>query len=147
VLTLRDKKDELLAMLITNISQTLPHLETTAIPLFSAVMTGEVYPVNSDEPDFRYCASHKVHWNRYAEQVSCLTFWRLLISNVLQGHDAPKGVHPNQIRKANVAHVNYTQRAPRASDEMKDDPQETELLAEFIKLVTIIIEFHVSERV
>ncbi|KAJ6552568.1 hypothetical protein DFH09DRAFT_1496685 [Mycena vulgaris] len=129
VLTLRDANDELLAMLITNISKTLPHLDATAIPLISAVMTGEVYPVDSDQPDFKYCASHKVFWNRYAEQ----------------GHDAPKDVHPNLVHKLGVDHINYTQRAPHPSEEMKEDPPETNLLADFLKFVTIIIEFHLRK--
>ncbi|KAJ6542472.1 hypothetical protein DFH09DRAFT_1089025 [Mycena vulgaris] len=129
VLTLRDANDELIAMLITNISKTLPHLDATAIPIMSAVLTGEVYPVNSDQPDFKYCASHKVYWNRYAEQ----------------GHDAPKDVHPNVVHKVGVEHIIFSQRAPHPSEEMTADPPETDLLAEFIKLVTIIIEFHMRK--
>ncbi|KAJ7661099.1 hypothetical protein B0H17DRAFT_1144802 [Mycena rosella] len=127
VLTLRDCQDKLIAMLITNLSKTLPHLNTTALPFFSAVMTGEVYPIDSSEVD-SYCATHKVFWARYGEQ----------------GHTAPKNVHPYNVRKEGATRVNFTQRAPHTSEEMKEDPMETELIAEFIKLVTIVIEFHLK---
>lgn len=57
-------------MVITNLLETLPHLAETSIPIVSAIMTGDVYPVNSNQPQFRYCSTHKVWYNRYSEQVS-----------------------------------------------------------------------------
>ncbi|KAJ7508001.1 hypothetical protein B0H11DRAFT_2218000 [Mycena galericulata] len=126
VLTLRDRNDGLVAMLITNLTDVLPHLQETSIPIVSAIMEGEVYPVNSDKPKFKFFCTHKVIWNRYTEN----------------GDNAPKEVHPNFVRKEGATHVNHGQRAPYPSEEMTEDPEETELLAEFVQLITTFIEFH-----
>ncbi|KAJ7130251.1 hypothetical protein C8R44DRAFT_731804 [Mycena epipterygia] len=129
VLTLRGLDNNLLAMVITNLLDTLPHLEETSIPIVSAIMTGDVYPVNSNQPAFKYCSTHKVWYNRYSEQ----------------GHGAPGGVHPNICCKESVSRVNHSQRAPHPSEEMKEDPEETELLAEFIQLIIVVIELHIKK--
>ncbi|KAJ7432244.1 hypothetical protein B0H11DRAFT_1760779 [Mycena galericulata] len=89
-------------------------------------MEGEVYPVNSDKPKFKFFCTHKVIWNHYTEN----------------GDNAPKEVHPNFVRKEGATHVNHGQRAPYPSEEMTEDPEETELLAEFVQLITTFIEFH-----
>ncbi|KAJ7730892.1 hypothetical protein DFH07DRAFT_756078 [Mycena maculata] len=91
-------------------------------------MEGEVYPANSDQPQFKYCSTHKTIWNRYAEQ----------------GDDAPKNVHPNHVHKKGKR-ANHTQRAPHASEEMTDDPDETELLVEFVQVITTFIEYHLAK--
>ncbi|KAJ7281087.1 hypothetical protein C8J57DRAFT_960887, partial [Mycena rebaudengoi] len=58
------------------------------------------------------------------------------------GHSAPKGIHPHRVRKKGVKHVNHAQRVPLPSAEMREGqgPKETELLAELIRLITIIIK-------
>ncbi|KAJ6547967.1 hypothetical protein DFH09DRAFT_1281711 [Mycena vulgaris] len=130
VLTLRGKNNQLLAMLVTNLTETLPHLETISVPIISAIMAGDVFSVNSaEDPMFKYCSTHKVWYNRYSEQ----------------GHGAPKDVHPNYCRKEGTKHTNFSQRAPHPSEEMKEDPDETELMAEFISLIAIIMEFHIKK--
>ncbi|KAJ6578502.1 hypothetical protein B0H19DRAFT_1062983 [Mycena capillaripes] len=128
VLTMRDAKGDLIASVITNISNTLPHLPESATTIVSAIMEGEVYPVDSSEPGHRFCATHKVVYNRYAEQ----------------GNDAPKDVHPNLLRREGVSKVNY-QRGPRPAKEMKDEPEETELLNEFLQMITVVIEVHLRK--
>ncbi|KAJ7140273.1 hypothetical protein C8R43DRAFT_1131647 [Mycena crocata] len=130
VVTLRDNDNTLIGMVVPNLTKTLPHLQTVGEALVSAVMEGEVYPVDSsDDPNYKFCATHKVIWNRYPEK----------------GNTAPAGFHPNTIRKEGATHVNFTQRAPHPSDEIKDDPLEAAALAEFIKLVTFVIEFHLRK--
>ncbi|KAJ7829621.1 hypothetical protein B0H13DRAFT_1655569, partial [Mycena leptocephala] len=61
------------------------------------------------------------------------------------GINAPKDCHPNTTKRDDVSRVNHKQRAPLPSKEMKDEPEETELLSEFIKLITIIIEKHLKK--
>lgn len=73
-MTLRGADDKLLASVITNVGDTLPHLKETATTMISAIMEGEVYPVNSDDPWQKYCAVHHTLWNRYGEQVSPFFF-------------------------------------------------------------------------
>ncbi|KAJ6482817.1 hypothetical protein C8R47DRAFT_1217743 [Mycena vitilis] len=109
VLTIKGDEDELVAMVVTNIAETLPHLEDTVLTMMSAILEGEVYKVDLRDPDYEYCASHKVVWNRYPEK----------------GEGAPQDVHP------------YF--------EMKEEPEETEQLSEFIQLITTIIEMHLKK--
>ncbi|KAJ6535545.1 hypothetical protein B0H19DRAFT_1322533 [Mycena capillaripes] len=130
VLTIRDNNDGLVAMVITNISETLPHLEETATTMMSAILEGEVYEVDSSLGDHQYCATHKTIWSRYMEQ----------------GDGAPEDVHPNFVQKEGVQKTNYSQRAPLPSQEMKEEPEETEQLSEFIQLVTLIIELHLKKH-
>ncbi|KAJ7247715.1 hypothetical protein C8J57DRAFT_984314, partial [Mycena rebaudengoi] len=59
-----------------------------------------------------------------------------------KGHNAPKHVHPNYIKKKNVSWANHTQRIPLWLADMRKHPEETEILAELIKLITIVVEFH-----
>lgn len=61
----------------------------------------------------------------------------------MKGEGAPEDIHPNFIRKQGVSRVNHTQRAPHPSEEMINDPEETELLAEFVQVITTFIEHHV----
>ncbi|KAK6977551.1 hypothetical protein R3P38DRAFT_2581340 [Favolaschia claudopus] len=115
-------------MVITNLAETLPHLRTTALPVFSALYPEEIYPVNSAEPGYSYCAVHKSVYNRYSEQ----------------GTGAPD-VHPNLVAREGVTKVNHSQRAPRESKETKDEPEESNLTAEFIQLITTVIELHIKK--
>ncbi|KAK7044991.1 hypothetical protein R3P38DRAFT_2766530 [Favolaschia claudopus] len=82
VLTIRGQDDKLLLMVI---AETLPHLRTTALPVFSALYPEEIYPVNSAEPGYSYCAVHKSIYNGYSEQ----------------GTGAPD-VHPNLVAREAV---------------------------------------------
>ncbi|KAJ7145083.1 hypothetical protein C8R43DRAFT_1130156 [Mycena crocata] len=130
VVTVRDADDSLIAMVIPNLARILPHLDDISLPLVSMIMEGEVYEVDSsDDPEFEFCATHKCIWNRYGQK----------------GKGAPDGYHPNVLRPEGATHVNFTQRTPHPSDEMKEDPAETDSMAEFIKLITIIVEFHLKK--
>jgi hypothetical protein len=62
----------------------------------------------------------------------------------IKGDQAPKGVHPNYVQKEGRSTTNHTQRVPYASKEIEDNPEEAELLAEMIHLITIIVEYHAS---
>jgi hypothetical protein len=64
--------------------------------------------------------------------------------NMFKGDDAPKGVHPEFVRKANTSKGNHSQRYPYVSKEVEENPEEAELLTEMIHLITIIVEYHVS---
>ncbi|KAJ7018080.1 hypothetical protein C8F04DRAFT_958430 [Mycena alexandri] len=92
-------------------------------------MEGEVYPVDSGLPGHKFCAKHKCWWYRYAED----------------GPGVPTNIHPFLLQKEGVSRVNFRQRAPHPSQEMKDEPEESELLAELIKLITVIIEVHLKK--
>ncbi|KAJ7267352.1 hypothetical protein C8J57DRAFT_1067884 [Mycena rebaudengoi] len=92
-------------------------------------MGGEVYPDTSARPGYRYLACHFSWYNRYAEK----------------GHNAPKHVHPNYVKKKNVKRANHSQRVPLRSADMRKRPEETEILAELIKLITIVVEFHIKK--
>ncbi|KAJ7272360.1 hypothetical protein C8J57DRAFT_1507215 [Mycena rebaudengoi] len=129
VLTLRDSKSKLLAMIITNLAELLPHLDKTTLSLVSVAIPGEVYPDNSKRRGYRYLACHFSWYNRYAEK----------------GHSAPKDVHPNYVHNKNSGRVNHSQRVPHRSAEMRDAPDETEILAELIQLITLIVEFHIKK--
>ncbi|KAJ7797849.1 hypothetical protein B0H14DRAFT_2618501 [Mycena olivaceomarginata] len=98
--------------------------------VFSAIYPGEIYPVDTTTPHegFSYCAVHKGIWNRYSEQ----------------GTDAPDGVHPFRLIREDVSQANVTQCAPLPSREMKDELEESALIAEFIQLLVSIIEMHCS---
>ncbi|KAJ7796414.1 hypothetical protein B0H13DRAFT_1447799, partial [Mycena leptocephala] len=61
-----------------------------------------------------------------------------------KGDDAPKGVHPEFVRKVNTSKGNCSQRYPYVSKEVEENPEEAELLTEMIHLITIIVEYHVS---
>ncbi|KAJ7649008.1 hypothetical protein DFH06DRAFT_1135269 [Mycena polygramma] len=126
VLTIRDRDDEVVSLVITNIAETLPHLKDSGTTFISAVMEGEVYPVDSSKGK-RYCAVHHGVWNKYTEQ----------------GVGAPEGVHPNLLHREDTEKWNYRQRAPYTTRETRDNPEEAELLEELIKLITIVIEVHV----
>ncbi|KAJ6453191.1 hypothetical protein C8R47DRAFT_1168442 [Mycena vitilis] len=126
VVTLRDSNNKRMATVITNMAEVFPHLEASAMTLISAILEGEVYPVDSTVPMFKYCSTHKVWYNRYAEQ----------------GDDAPKGVHPHEVCKEGVSRTNHGQRAAHPSKEMRDDPLETELLAEFLNCIVVFVEKH-----
>ncbi|KAJ7719408.1 hypothetical protein B0H16DRAFT_1336735, partial [Mycena metata] len=81
-------------------------------------------------PGHKFCAKHKCWWYRYPEE----------------GPGVPTDIHPFQLQKEGVSQVNSRQRAPHPSQEMKDDPEEGELLAELIKLITVIVEVHVLSQ-
>ncbi|KAJ7817089.1 hypothetical protein B0H14DRAFT_2374187 [Mycena olivaceomarginata] len=131
-MTIRGAGGKLIASVITNIGETLPHLPKIATTVFSAIYPGEIYPVDTTTPHekFSYCAVHKGIWNRYSEQ----------------GTDAPEGVHPFQLIREDVSRANVTQRAPLPSREMKDEPEESALTAEFIQLLVSIVEIHMRKR-
>ncbi|KAJ7181625.1 hypothetical protein C8R43DRAFT_869657 [Mycena crocata] len=90
-------------------------------------MAGEIYSDKSKRAGFKYLAWHCSYYNRYSEK----------------GHKAPKGVHPHYVFKEKKGKVNHTQRVPYASKEIEENPEEAEMLAELIHLVTIIVEHHV----
>ncbi|KAJ7259445.1 hypothetical protein C8J57DRAFT_1073108 [Mycena rebaudengoi] len=118
-------------MVITNLAALLPDLDKSTLPLLSLALPGEVYPDKLNRPGYNYLACHFSWYNRYAEK----------------GHTAPKDVHPNVVCKEGVKHVNHSQRGPLRSAEMREGcgPTETEILAELIKLITIIVEFHIKK--
>ncbi|KAJ7703457.1 hypothetical protein B0H16DRAFT_1747922 [Mycena metata] len=128
-LLIRGAEEQLIALVITNIAKTLPHIADNATTIISAVMEGEVSEVDSaKDEDFEFSASHYGYWGRYAQQ----------------GDGAPQDVHPHLLRRPGVSRVNFTQRVPHPSQEMKDEPEENELIAEFIRLVVMIVEIHAS---
>ncbi|KAJ7844348.1 hypothetical protein B0H14DRAFT_2585208 [Mycena olivaceomarginata] len=120
-MTIRGAGGKLIASVITNIGETLPHLLKIATTVFSAIYPGEIYPVDTTTPHegFSYCAVHKGIWNRYSEQ----------------GTDAPDGVHPFRLIREDVSQANVTPCAPLPSREMKDELEESALIAEFIQLL------------
>ncbi|KAJ6489152.1 hypothetical protein C8R47DRAFT_1125184, partial [Mycena vitilis] len=126
VLHFRDADDQLIALVATNLAETVPHLNTTLLSQLSSIMTGEVSEVEShiDNP---FLAWHCNVWNRYGEK----------------GDSAPKNVHPNFVHGSKAS--NKTQRFPYASKEVEEHPEEAELLAEMIHLITIIVEHHLKK--
>ncbi|KAJ7766829.1 hypothetical protein B0H16DRAFT_1453844 [Mycena metata] len=130
-LLIQGADEQLIALVITNIAKTLPHIADNATTIISAIMEGEVYEVDSaeDGEDFEFSASHYGYWGRYAQN----------------GDGAPQDVHPNLLRRPGVSRVNFTQRVPHPSQEMKDEPEENELIAEFIRLVVMIVEIHLKK--
>ncbi|KAJ7711116.1 hypothetical protein B0H16DRAFT_1480571 [Mycena metata] len=92
-------------------------------------MEGEVYEVDSPKnEDFEFSASHYCCWGRYTQQ----------------GDGALQDVHPHLLRCPGVSRVNFTQRVPHPSQEMKDELEENKLIAEFIGLVVMVVEIHAS---
>ncbi|KAK7019275.1 hypothetical protein R3P38DRAFT_3319350 [Favolaschia claudopus] len=83
---------------------------------------------DSTTPGYSYCAVHKSYYNRFSEQ----------------GVGAPEA-HPNLIAKKGVSRVNRSQRVPKASREMIDEPEESALTAEFIELIMTVIEIHIKK--
>lgn len=142
MLHFRDSDNRLIALVATNLADTVPHLNTTLLSQLSSVMTGEVYEVQSNI-DHPFLAWHCNVWNRYGEKVRESFIFNTHI-NMLQGDNAPKGVHPDFVQKANASKVNRTQRYPYVSKEVEENPEEAELLTEMIHLITIIVEYHVS---
>ncbi|KAJ7883087.1 hypothetical protein B0H13DRAFT_2344360 [Mycena leptocephala] len=128
VLHFRDGDDQLIALVATNLADTVPHLNTTLLSQLSSVMAGEVFELKSDI-DHPFLAWHCNVWNRYGEK----------------GDDAPKGVHPEFVRKANTSKGNHSQRYPYVSKEVEENPEEAELLTEMIHLITIIVEYHLKK--
>lgn len=70
MLHLRGQDNALLALVATNLLDTLPHLQTTLLNQLASIMAGEIYPVDSSKPGFSYLAWHCSYYNRYAENVS-----------------------------------------------------------------------------
>ncbi|KAK6966850.1 hypothetical protein R3P38DRAFT_3511953, partial [Favolaschia claudopus] len=52
---------------------------------------------------------------------------------------------PNLIAKKGVSRVNRSQRVPKASREMVDEPEESALTAEFTELIITVIEIHIKK--
>ncbi|KAF8176640.1 hypothetical protein K438DRAFT_1607254 [Mycena galopus ATCC 62051] len=97
--------------------------------IFSAILEGEVYPVDSTQPNFKYCSTHKVWYNRFYED----------------GSGAPKDVHPNHVHKEGVSRVNYHQHSPHTSAELRENPLESALLAEFLNCIVVFVEMHLKK--
>jgi hypothetical protein len=68
VLHFRDGDDQLIALVATNLADTVPHLNTTLLSQLSSVMAGEVFELKSDI-DHPFLAWHCNVWNRYGEKV------------------------------------------------------------------------------
>lgn len=134
-----------MAIVATNLLDTLPHLQSTLLHQLASVMLGEIREDKSEQPGYSFLAWHCSYYNRYAEKVHLFSFYYgaiFLTQN--QGHDAPKDqAHPHYLKKTSKTRVNVEQRAPKASKEMEDNPEEAALLAEMIHLITIIVEHHV----
>ncbi|KAJ7922039.1 hypothetical protein B0H13DRAFT_2317802 [Mycena leptocephala] len=128
VLHFRDSDNRLVALVATNLVDTIPHLKTTLLTQLASVMTGEVHDTKSSM-DHAFLAWHCNVWNRYGEK----------------GDQAPKGIHPNYVQKEGRSAVNHTQRVPYVSKEIEENPEEAELLAEMIHLITIIVEYHLKK--
>ncbi|KAJ7782286.1 hypothetical protein DFH07DRAFT_949083 [Mycena maculata] len=128
VLHLRGANNKFLCFAATNLQDYLPHPDTFVNQL-SSVMTGEVFKDISGRIDFTYLAWHCSFYNRYAEK----------------GHTAPKDVHANFVKKRGKSRVNHSQRVPNPSKEIRERPEEAELLSELIQLITIIVEHHIKK--
>ncbi|KAJ6471175.1 hypothetical protein DFH09DRAFT_1344293 [Mycena vulgaris] len=127
VLHFRGKNNKFLALVATNLKESIPNHETF-IDQLAGVMVGEIFEDVSSRVDFSYLAWHCSYYNRYAEQ----------------GTTAPKDTHPNFVRKIGKKQVNFSQRTPLASKEIQQDPEGADLLAELMRLITIIAEHHVK---
>ncbi|KAJ7080754.1 hypothetical protein B0H15DRAFT_855854 [Mycena belliarum] len=129
VLHIRGQDNKLIALVATNILDTLPHLDTTLLAQLASVMEGEVYAEKSKGIDQSFVAWHCQIYNRYSQN----------------GSDAPKDVHPNYVQKKGKRNANTSQRVPYASKEVEENPEEAAMLQEMIHLLTIIAEHHVKK--
>jgi hypothetical protein len=65
----------------------------------------------------------------------------------MQGKGAPQDRHPHYVAKVDVSRVNHGQRAPLESKEIRKDPEEHALLAEFLADVLEFVRVNVSKTV
>ena len=61
-----------------------------------------------------------------------------------QGKGAPSGVHPNNLRKEGKLKINWTQRAPRRSQDIRENPEKYAVLKEIMGNILEFIHDNVS---
>lgn len=87
---------------------------------------GEFYAIDSTLPGYNFLALHLGYYSKYSEEVSTSAlFVMLYLLSYLQGpgEGGPEGVHPDDIGKDGVWKINFTQREPRQSVDIREHPK------------------------
>ncbi|KAF7361488.1 hypothetical protein MSAN_01182100 [Mycena sanguinolenta] len=129
ILHITDKSGKFIADLFTlpqDVRQTLQH----AIGLVQAAMPGEWRHDTSDREDYSFLSAHCTVYTKYGEQ----------------GYDAPKDAeHINNVQREGIK-VNFTQRIPYESKDIRERPREWTILADAFAAVFDYIRITLQKR-
>ncbi|KAG6819293.1 hypothetical protein H0H93_013295 [Arthromyces matolae] len=117
-LKLLDANDKFAGLLITHMLSMFPNYNNEIIDYLSAVFPNEFRHDDSQREHYKFLSLHYSWYSRYAEK----------------GDGAPI-VHPHYVYKEGSIKVNTSQRVPRCSNDIQDDPQEHDVLAMLLKNV------------
>jgi hypothetical protein len=91
-----------------------------------ALFPGELYEVDSTDENYSFLALHFGRYNKYSENVSVLSISAEIkyLTHHFKGpgEGGPRGVHVDDMGKEGVWKINFTQRAPRESLDLRDHP-------------------------
>lgn len=88
-----------------------------------AIFPKEQFDVDSHEDGFKFLALHFGWYNKFSESVSLSIPSKLSKTDVKQGEGAPEDVHPDQLMREGSWKVNWLQREPRESADIRDHPE------------------------
>ncbi|KAK7019069.1 hypothetical protein R3P38DRAFT_2783848 [Favolaschia claudopus] len=139
-LFIKDVNDRLLALLF-KIPEAFRKTLIAAVDHINSVLQGEFVDDDSRKQGFQYCSFH--FSCRYALLSQCSL-------DKDKGHDAPKDIHPNKLRRTGVGRVNLKDRAPHRSEDITKHPEEYKVLAEaftdFFEYLRIALEAYLPEE-
>ncbi|KAG6815699.1 hypothetical protein H0H93_009152 [Arthromyces matolae] len=113
-----DASNQFVGLLLTNMTSIVPHCNDDIMGALEAHFGDNLGQDTSDRSDYEFLSLHYSWYNRYSEK----------------GDGAPL-VHPHYVYKNGSVRVNNSQRVPRCSKEIQDDPQEHDLLAKILRPV------------
>ncbi|KAK0242064.1 hypothetical protein EDD85DRAFT_934815 [Armillaria nabsnona] len=126
-LFIKDADSQLVAVMIPNMAECIPHVQHSIVPQLPTTWPGEFVHDRSDRPDYRYFCWHGSYYNRYAER----------------GYDAPEDASPYFTLKEGWTTVHVQQRAPGHSKDFLQDIGEADLLANLFRDVMSFVNDHI----
>ncbi|SJL12078.1 uncharacterized protein ARMOST_15499 [Armillaria ostoyae] len=116
-LFIQDADSQLVAIMIPNMADCIPHVQHSIVPQLQTTWPGEFVRNHSDRPNYSYFCWHGSYYNRYAER----------------GYDAPESASPYFTLKEGQTTVHIQRRAPGHSKEFLQDIGEADLLAKLFQ--------------
>ncbi|KAJ6496818.1 hypothetical protein DFH09DRAFT_1103589 [Mycena vulgaris] len=136
VLHFRGKNNKFLALVATNLKESIPNHETF-IDQLAGVMVGEIFEDVSSRVDFSYLAWHCSYYNRYAEQSVTIE----------QGTTAPKDTHPNFVRKLERNKLTFRKERPWPPKKSSKIPKVKRFLPEeYLEIKIYVTKLPLNER-
>ena len=146
-LKLVDKNGELVFLVIPHGHDALKEKLSILLKEIEALFPGELRNTDSQAPGYEFLALHYTYYNRYHESVSELH--KSLCTSYLyhrQGNGAPAGIHPDNLRKQGKLKINWMQREPRQSQDIKDHPEKyavlKDILGDILEFIHDNVSFH-----